>query len=131
MSLTGESHISRNSSVVQQVPPGHLIGIEYIFNPYTQKYQQVQDGTKKKPFVQTVLRTTATDSSFWIGDTLTEQPKHSDTRFILHNYNGVFGDRDSNFIKSKFSNYVNNHAHFLALHSKRDLYNYCINIVSK
>ena len=40
---------------------------------------------------------------------------HSDTRLVLHNCNGGFGSRDDNFLKSKFSTYVTNHAHFLAL----------------
>ena len=56
--------------------------------------------------MQTVLRTYDNDSSFWVGDTMTEKPHHNDTRIALHNCNGGLSDSDDNYIKSKFSRAV-------------------------
>ena len=111
----GNPNISRNQTLNQRPSPGQLVGTEYVYNPYSNKYQPIQDNKKRPRLVQNVLRTHENDCSFWIGDTITDKPAHSDTRIVLHNCNGGFGERDDNFLKSKFSNYVTNHAHFLSL----------------
>ena len=107
---TTESVPSLNEPVATSI-----IDTQYTYNPYSRNYQNKSTQPKPTPLPQRILRSHENDHKFWIGDDMSYRTHHQHTRLILHTCNGGFMNRDNNFIKSKFTNYLQHSTHYLSI----------------